>query len=243
MDAFHAETVYCLLMGIAVGTWFWSLRQALHMGKQMPEVMADVSEDPFATFDDLPQQPEDSGSLTGEKTVRGTPEAVSQKLAEALLSTGAPGMFSTLFEIVDRTQERIRIRKTGPLICNQTSGMYFSDAEFHLTPAGEDRVVVSYELGFDRLVRRIRIVSLSLILGLGLPAILITGGIIWYFVVNNQNPSVRWQVFQLLQLVHVIWPPFLVLYFYRAGRRHGRTFVSNVLSILELATAPGEPVR
>ena len=87
---------------------------------------------------------------------------------------------------------------------------------------------------------RIRIVSLSLILGLGLPAILIVGGVIWYFVVNSPNPSVRWQVLQLLQLVHVIWPPFLVLYFYRAGRRHGRTFVSNVLSLLELATVPGE---
>lgn len=237
MDPLIARIVYFVLMTIAGTVWFLSLRKALHLGgKRAAEV-----DEPFAPFDDIPVEPEDSIDLTGEKTVRGTTESVSQKLAEAMLGTAVPGMFSTLFEITERTAERISIRKTGPLVCNQPSGMYFSDAEFTLTPAGEERVVVKYRLGFERLLNRTRTVALGLILGLGLPALLIGGGLTWFFVVNNVNPTVRWQTLQMLHIAHFLWPPFLFLSMYQTGRRHARTFISNLLSLLELATAPGQP--
>lgn len=234
MDPTTAQTVYWSIMIVSLLVWFTSLHLAMRMGGRKAQ-----EEDPFAPFTQLPEEPDDSAVLTGEKTVRGTCEDVSVKLGQALLQTGVPGMFSSLFEIKERTAERLHVEKTGPLICNQPSGMYFSEVEFLLSPAGESQVVVQYRLGFERLVQRVRTVALSLILGLGLPVILIVGGIIWFLVVNNPNPVVRWQVFQTLQIAHVLWPPFLILGMYRSGRRHGRTFIANVLSILELATVPG----
>jgi hypothetical protein len=39
------------------------------------------------------------------------------------------------------------------------------------------------------------------------------------WVVNNADPNVRAQSFQMFQAMHFLWPPFLLTGLYRAGRR------------------------
>ena len=151
-------------------------------------------------------------------------------------------MFSQLFEIKERTAEEVVVVKAGPLVCNQPTGMYFSNVSFQLRPTGPDSVLVSYEIGFDRLASRLRRTALIVILGVGLPLIVGLGLGIWFGVVQNENPATRWQVFQLFHLAHALWPPFLILYFYGAGRSHSRTYISNVLATLDVKI-DAAPVR
>ncbi len=62
----------------------------------------------------------------------------------------------------------------------------------------------------------------------------IVGTLIWFLVVQSNAPTVRWQVFQTFQIAHALWPPFLVMWFYRIGRRQSRAFVENLVSSIEV---------
>ena len=172
--------------------------------------------------------------LPGRKQSEGLRTPVSRAVARSLLKTSVPGMFAGLFEIVEQNPQSLLIRKTGPLVCNQPTGMYVSEAEFHFEPETNESVLVSYRIGFDRLLTGLRRIAIGLILGVGLPVLVLVGGLIWFQVVQHDNPNVRWQVFQTLQIGHVLWPPFLVMSFYRSGKTHARTYIANVLSTVDL---------
>lgn len=182
-----------------------------------------------------------SVDITGTQAVSGDADSVSRGITIQLLNTGVPGQFSGLFEITEQSQKQVVVRKTGSLICSQPTSMYFSEVEFELKSTGPNSVDVNYRIGFERLARLLRRTALGIILGLGLPVMLIVGIIIWTLVVNHQNPAVRWQVFQTLQILQVLWPPFLVMSFYDSGRRHARTFISNLLRQVDLLPATSTP--
>ena len=67
---------------------------------------------------------------------------------------------------------------------------------------------------------------------LGLIALAVGFLLVHLFVVQSQNPAVRWQTMQMAQVVHFLWPPFL---FGGLDRMHHRivsrafdTFVHNL---------------
>ncbi|MEZ6132060.1 MAG: hypothetical protein R3C59_25645 [Planctomycetaceae bacterium] len=223
------QMIYTGIMFVAALVWILSLRKAARLGKN-----ACAPADTWPLGDTF--ESDVSGDVAGVQTIRGRRPEVSRLLGQTLLNSGVPGVFATLFEMTERTDERIQIRKTGPLVCNQPSGMYFSEAVFDLTASSSNTVEVHYRLGFERLRRGMRLTALAIILGLGLPVMLIVGTVLWIFVVNNANPIVRWQVFQALQVVHVLWPPFLVMGIFNSGRRHSRTWISNLMRSVELAS-------
>ena len=93
---------------------------------------------------------------------------------------------------------------------------------------------MSYRIGYARLIRLLKKIALCIIFGVGLPVMVLVGLAIWLFVVQSDNPSVRWQVFQTLQISHALWPPFLILWFYRIGRRHSKRFMENLIASAEV---------
>ncbi len=139
-----------------------------------------------------------------------------------------------IFKVTKRTCQRLILEKAGAMICNQPPGLYFSEAEFGFTPVGDGNVRVTYCLGYERVVRLLRRVALYVILGVGLPTILIIGMALWYFVVQSNDPIVRWQVFQTLQIAHALWPPFLIMWFYRIGRRQSKNFIESLIASIEV---------
>jgi hypothetical protein len=225
MDAEIARLIFAVIMVVGFLIWLWSLQMALGIGR------ATVTPDWRMLSEEQPTQ---TNTESGARTVRGTPEKLSATLARLIVQHNV-GTFGSLFEVVERSPQRIVLRKNGPLMCNQPPSLYFSEAELTFEPVSHDTTRVSYVLGFDRLARRVKIVTLSIILGIGLPVLVIVGGLIWYFVLPSPNPAVQWQVFQTLQIAHALWPPFLILGLYRAGRRQSKTYFSNLLSTLELA--------
>jgi hypothetical protein len=220
-----ATAIFVAIMTLGFLVWLWSLQKALAMGRHAAE----------PDWRKLPEeQPAQVNPETGSRIVRGEPEALSQALARTMLQLGAGG-FVPLYEITERTSERIVLKKTGPLVCNQPAGMYFSEAEITFQYLGNKLTEVSYSLGFDRLEKKMRNVALWIILGIGLPVMLIVGGLIWFLVLPSHAPAIRGQVLQALQIAHALWPPFLVMGMYSSGRRHAKTYFSNLLSTLELA--------
>ncbi|MEQ9409052.1 MAG: hypothetical protein RIK87_15050 [Fuerstiella sp.] len=230
MEPQLAEITFVVIMSVGVCVWLLSLHMALNLGRHRRR-----DAEPWTPLSDLEINAGSPCDLTGQKTVRGHAEDVSKTLARTLLNLNVPGMFATLFEMVERTPERLEFRKTGPLVCNQPTGMYFSEAVFTLERTGANQVLVSYRLGFERLVKVLRRTALALILGLGFPVLMTVGILIPWLVLKHPNPAVRWQVFQTLQIVHVLWPPFLIIYLFRSGHRHARTFMANVLTSVELS--------
>jgi hypothetical protein len=145
------------------------------------------------------------------------------------------GGFTSLFEISERTDEKLTLRKTGPLVCNQPAGLYFSEATVTFENLGNTTTRVHYELGYERLAKRLRSIALGIILLVGLPVMLLVGITVWHFVLPSEYPAVRWQVLQTMQIGHALWPPFLAVAIYSMGRRQSKTYFSNLLSNLELA--------
>lgn len=225
MDQTTATAAFAAIMGTGFIVWVFSLIKALKMGHESAGM------DDWQTGSPMPGK---SSTVSGERTIHGDPEKLSKALVRSLLQVNI-GMFGSLFEVVERTAERVVLKKTGPLVCNQPAGLYFSEAEFKLNSIGGDAVRVSYQLGYERLARLMKRIALWIIVGLGLPVMLTVGLIVWFVVIPSEDPAVRWQVFQCFQISHALWPPFLMIWMYSMGRRHSKTFVSNLLTTLELA--------
>jgi len=223
MDSDTANTVFFSIMAVGAVVWLWSLMKAARLGRAAGDQdrMTLESEQEYA-FE------------TGKVTIRGEPADLSKALAGAIQQLGL-SMFGSLFKVTERSAERIVIEKTRPLICNQPMGLYFSEAEFSLASGSQGTTVVSYQLGYVRLLQLLRKVALGVILGVGLPGMLVVGFVVWHFVVQSDEPSVRWQVFQTLQIVHVLWPPFMIMGFYTRGRRQSKVFVENLIGSVEVS--------
>jgi hypothetical protein len=222
MDENAAKLIFAAIMTIGFLVWLWSLQMALGLGR--PRAKTD--------WRMVPEDPMDSDVETGSRTVRGEPEQVSQALARMLMEHGN-NPAGPAFEITERTSRRIALKSGAK--AHQTAGAYFSEAIIDFERVGGDSTRISYKLTYDQLLRRTRRIALAIIFGVGLPLMVILGGIIWFTVIPSVAPAVRWQVLQTLQIVHGLWPPFLVMGIYTSGRRHSQMYFSNLLSTLEVA--------
>lgn len=242
MEIQTAEIVFFCVMGVAITVWAVGLYMALRLGHQSEDsghwqASSNTPIDPSNPWQSTWGHVDSFQShVVGTQTVPGNANDVSRGIASRLSETGIPGRFSGLFEITDCTPKTVVATKVGPLVCNQPTGLYFSEAKFDLRDSGNGQVSVEYRLGFERLRHLLKRVALGLILGLGLPVMGIIASVIWFFVVHSNTPAVRWQVLQSLHVIHVLWPPFLIMWFYSAGRRHCRTYVANLLRSLDTST-------
>ncbi len=221
MSSITASQLFALIMAVGCGVWLWSLIRAIRLGR------APTQSDRFRM-----ELPAEFDTDTGELKLPGDPASLSETLVRAIRQSRT-GMLGTQFKVTEHTADRVSLTRIGSLLRNQPAGLHFSEADFRFVPLGDRTVRVEYCIGYAGLVRRLKKIALSIIWGLGLPVILIVGAVIWFFVVRSENPVVRWQVLQTLQILHVLWPPFLVLWFYTLGRRQSKAFVENLLSSLE----------
>ena len=221
MSTDTASWIFVAIMSTGVFVWTWSLTKARRLGLAPKQV------------DRWP----DEGGLefeteTGEVTVRGEPEKLGKALVRSLRQS-VLSMMGASFRVTEQTPERLTFEKVGAIVCNQPAGLYFTEADLSFLPLGDGTVQVSYCLGYERLVHLLRKIALSIIWGVGLPVMLIVGNLIWYFVVQSNDPSVRWQVFQTLQIAHALWPPFMFIAIYRMGRRQSKIFIENLITSVE----------
>ncbi|MEP3480867.1 MAG: hypothetical protein ABJZ55_16595 [Fuerstiella sp.] len=231
MEIQFAEIMFFVIFAIAVIIWGISLRMASRIGKQT------VDDDDSTNWQEPKTNPFDSE--TPSWNVRGTETIDCQSAADAiqkLAKKAAEGMgnanVANQYRIEKPAQNKLRVSSTTPAGINKAMMLYFDEAEFEANARGSQNIEIEYRLSFDRLAKKTRRISLWIILALGLPVMLFGFTAIWFFVVQNENPAIRWQVFQSLQICHVLWPPFLFLGLYKAAIRNAKNTVPNLLRSL-----------
>jgi hypothetical protein len=225
MDEDAAKVIFLVIMVVGVTVWAVSLSRALRLGRPARQPQADLI-DENAEFPQFECQ-------TGTVTLRGSRDTLSKALLRSLAQLQF-GLFASIFRMQQYDDGRIVLKKVGPLVCNLPPALYFTEAEISFQDAAPGTVDASYRLGYGRLLRMLRKITLGIILGIGLPVMLIVGSVVWLFVIPSQMPGLRWQVLQTLQIGHALWPPFLTMWFYSIGRRRSKTLIENVIASTEL---------
>jgi hypothetical protein len=58
---------------------------------------------------------------------------------------------------------------------------------------------------------------------------------LWYLAAPSATPGIRWQCVQVVQMVHVLWPPFVLYFVWKKQREMAVAAASNLLVRAEAA--------
>ncbi len=91
------------------------------------------------------------------------------------------------------------------------------------------RTLVTAEIDDTALTRRVQTIMAILVV-LVMPVVVAgVPALLWYFAAPNDSPNIRWQCVQVVQIVHVLWPPFLVYFLWKKPRDMIAAAISNLL--------------
>ena len=154
----------------------------------------------------------DAGILEGEEVIEGAAGSLEKRIAERLAAAASP-LGSPLVRITECTPRRIAFERVrGPSGSGRGVGFTpFSSGVITMTREGS-RTRVRYEVSLPKL----RLVTYLVCFAYGGLFVIGVPVLIWLVVVHHEHQAVRWQVLQTFQMVHGVWPPFLI------GCRSGR---------------------
>lgn len=114
-----------------------------------------------------------------------------------------------------------------------------AETMLHITQGGVETRIEAQRAGGQTLVtaevddsglRRKMQLALALFVVLLMPAAVVgIPAALWYFAAPSAAPGVRWQCVQVVQMVHVLWPPFLVYFLWKKQRDMAVASASNLL--------------
>ncbi|WP_435007244.1 hypothetical protein P12x_004586 [Tundrisphaera lichenicola] len=159
----------------------------------------------------------DPGSIVGEVEIDGNPEELSTRLTGLLAREGLVALYPIL--IVASSPREIVIESAGP------SQFGFRGGRIRLAPEGS-RTKIDYRM---RVGSRGPLIVGWMMVGLALIAVTAAPLLAASFLVNSPNPQVRTQSFQVVQMVHFLWPPFLLAHL---ARQPSRIFRARFESLL-----------
>ena len=152
--------------------------------------------------------------LIGGVEVEGGASSLAAKAA-SLLAKGTLFPFSPV-KIVEKSEDHIRFERIGPGGGRQSVAGWFRQGLLRFTPLGQGRTRVEWAVELTDARWLLWLGGLFQVVGL---IALATGcWAIFTYVVSSPDPSLRWQTFQMLQVSHFLWPPFLFGTLYRRGR-------------------------
>ena len=107
--------------------------------------------------------------------------------------------------------------------------------------AADDGTLLSVQLDWARGARMFGFLMGLLVLVIQPAVILGIGGGLWHWVASDPDGGVRSSAWQVVQVAHVLWPPFLVYLLHRHLRRQARAVIEQLVSDLGEAAgaAPG----
>ena len=146
-----------------------------------------------------------AGTIVGEAEVAGHPEELSEKLARLLAREGMGPLGPV--KVVSCSPGEVTFESAGMSpVSPRHDQAVFRRGRFRLTPSGS-RTCIAYAIEMPNGRVMLGLGWLFVLLGL----VALTAGITIVFVsiLPSPNPNVRGQAFQIVQVVHFLWPPFL----------------------------------
>jgi hypothetical protein len=145
------------------------------------------------------------GMIVGETDVQGRPEELSEKLARLLAHDGMGPLGPVKIVACDPTELAFEPAGAGTGSPGYTgAGIY--RGRFRFTPKGS---LTRIEYAVEAPTGRVLLALGWLFIVLGLAALVGGCWAMFTYVLPGPNPNVRGQAFQMIQVVHFLWPPFL----------------------------------
>ena len=203
----NSATAEIVLYGItAIGAVVWCFGLRFLLASRRPRQPAPADRFSMA-------KPAPNNVIQGSAEVEGEPGELAVKAA-ASLAKGIDIQVGPL-KILDRSDERVAFEGPGP--GGRSPGQIINRGEVRFRRASRGKTDIDYEVEISR--------GQWLFIGgvicqiLGLVALAVGFLLIHFFVVQSQDPQVRWQTVQMVQVVHFLWPPFLFGGLYRMHHR------------------------
>lgn len=213
MNPQSAGLVLYAITGVALLVWLISV---LFVWRASASGTSDPAEQ---SFDDVREAAPEEQSYSGTAEVAGLAAELSRKAASYV----AQGKLGVASKIVSQTDGELRFE---PL--STAAWSPFERARLTFRPLGS-RTEVRYEVTSSRSRGGWLMMAARVCIALGLTAIAVGFWAVQTYVVQNPNPEVRWQVFQMLQVAHFVWPAFLFAALHRAAGRWGRNWSENLI--------------
>lgn len=208
MDQDTAQFILNVIASVGLAVWLLGLC-LLVWATQADRIEADPEAEPIfdPDLDTAPRGPR----LHGVVEVRGQPEELSGRAAVVLARWMVPGALA----VEERHNHRVVFGSTGLARAWGLAACRRGVLDFKGVAA--DRTLIHYEVVLAPRRWLLGLGAAFQVIGL---VVLIVG--FWAlstYVVQSANPMLRYQVVQMLQVVHFLWPPFLFAFLYRALRR------------------------
>ena len=172
------------------------------------------------------------------KVVNGAPADVAEGLLRAM---GASGVGWAARPVTVKREADGRLTAASVLPPRLVAVPAFSRCEVLLRQAGPGSTEITFRADYTD-ARRKALAVARILLAAGL---LVGAGLvifIWFKVLPSENRAVRGQAIQAIQMVHLLWPPWLIYSLYRRGRRATELYLDAAAanaSVLAEALAAG----
>lgn len=181
-----------------------------------------------------PYNPEASDyDVSGTTRVNGKPAALAETITERLVSSST-GFMGTQCKILKSTPEQIRFQlgvSASDSDGYRRPGLSSCEIELRLRDIGET-TEVAYLIDIGHLRRKMALIALGINV-LGLAAVTVLPAALYIYVAPHPDPAVRWQAVQVCQMVHLLWPPFLMLGLYQRTKRLAANAVETLIANLQ----------
>ena len=202
----------------AVGAVVWLAGLAV-MARATRELRA-RAQDAAARFDI--EERSAAGTLVGEGEVDGRPEDLSEKLAGLLARDGMPPFGPVKIIACDRGELVFESAGLNP----GTAASSIRGGRFRFSPVGSrTRIEYAIEAPSGRVLLAIG----WLFVVMGLAALFAGCWFMFAYVIPSPNPGVRGQAVQMVQVCHLLWPPFL---FAALARQPARMIQARVSAMI-----------
>lgn len=215
-----AEIVLFVIAGIAAGVWVLGMLFLFSAAKTSQTQMRQAN-DPFETDAWEPRN-----SLHGQAEVEGDPGELATRTAALLVKSGRDSLGSV--KVLKKTDDRVEFESSGTY--GGHSNLPACRGQIRLAPSGTNQTTASYmvEVTGGRWLLRIG----YLVQVVGLAALVAGFLLIRTHLVPHPSPAARWQTFQMAQIIHFLWPPFLLGGLYRMQFRQLRSTLDTLISNL-----------
>jgi hypothetical protein len=159
------------------------------------------------------EEPPPANVMVGTAEVEGMAESLSSKAASIL--AGDASRFGCV-KIVERTNDCLRFEASPSATATPPAAQCLRGGQLRFTPVEHNRTRIDY--GIDVSAGRGLLWGGAIFVVLGLIAVLVGYAAIQTWVVPNPHVAVRAQIFQMFQVAHFLWPPFLFGGIYRRQR-------------------------